>query len=338
MNKFISLALTAVLLISAITLLTLTASAGGEHTMTYGAASIELTLIEDFQTAEANPSYGWGAMTAVDGMLKIETTQAFVDAYEVQGHMVSGGVTFAGAENFVFSVKNNRSDGDTFFCFQPHDTTVGNLYLGIMEDHPVLLIDEKGKVTEAKHTATPDLVNGRYAYVVPMGFEGYIVIPSALLVMHNQWDTPYYKTPDAVSLDSLGFHMAPDDATYVEMCIDDIFTCGALPAYEEPKPETAAPTEAPTQPDTVPETAAPTAPVDTAVPETDSLVTEMATTFDDTILADTLADGSVGTSADTAVGTETPEKNGCFATITVSVALLPFLAAATLFFRKREID
>ncbi len=359
MKKILTIVLTVALMLSALSLLVLnTAAEENESSFKFGNATVDLSLIEDFHSAEGSTFMNWGQFSIVEEMFKIEVSGGLIwDAYNLKTGMLSGNTTYTGAENFVFSIKNNRSDGDIFFAFQPHSPTLaandGNLFTGWVEGQTIWLVDEKGKATEAKKCPSVDLMSGRAGYIIPMGFEGYIVFPMKNLVIHGDWGTTYYSDLSAVDIDAVGFHVALDDATYAEFCIDDMFVCGALPAYEAPTPETQAPetnspetnspeTNAPetnepesetvVESETAPESTAPesTAPESTA-PETNEADSE---TVAEAPVESTDAPAESGTAA-VESETKVAADGGCSSVLT-GLCVLPLALLGVAALRRRE--
>lgn len=329
MKKILTILLTAALLLSALTLLTVSVSAErSTSAMKFGSADVELTLVENFETFSASPFMDWGSVTPENGKMKFETPNV-VDLYGINSAMLAENHDFTGAVNFVFSVEN-RSDGDIFFVFQPAEANGNNLFIsGTMTDTPALLVNEDGEMEKARPNSNPSVVSGRYAYVIPMGFKGYVVIPVALITAHNDWDNSYFSGDPVLA--KAGFHVAVDDATYLELFLDDMFICGALPAYEEPTEE---PTEAPTEEPTSEEmTEAPTAEETTEAP------TEQPT---ESTPVGTEEPTEQPTEAPTAEPTDAPAtdeseeaKGGCGAVVG-AIGILPLLVGAVLTLRRKD--
>ncbi len=323
MKRIITLVLAAVLLLSAMAAFTVTVAAEEvESSFKFGTADVNLTLVENFNSVEASPSYGWGSATSVDGMLRLATEgQAFCDTYQIKTGMLSSATTYSGVENFVFSIKDNRSDGDILFSLQPCDASMEgsgtNLFTGWMEEHPLWLVDANGKAEKAKQALSLDLANGRATYVIPMGFEGYLVFPVAAFVNHGDWTNSYYSDASKLAVSRFGFHVALDDAMYAEFCIDDAFVCGALPAYE-------APVEGMT---TAPEATAPETTV--ATPDAETTVVEAETTVADATETD-------ATEAETTAAATEPASGGCGAAIGALAALPAMAIVSLVLLRKRE--
>ncbi len=329
MKKLLAWILTAVLVLSALSVLPLTASAeeAAETSFKYGNADVELTLIEDCTSITADTYLGWGTITSDGEMMVINTDGAqFTDAYGIRSEMLNK-ADLSGAKNIVFSIKNNRTDGDFFFTFQPHDPNVtgfsGNIFTGWVEDAPLLLVDKDGKCMTAAKAPSLAVATDRAAYVIPWGFEGYLVFPVAAFANHGDWTNSYYVDGRTPVLDAMGFHVQPDDATYIEFSIDDIFVCGELPTYEAPAKETDAPTE--------PVTAAPTDPV--TEPETDP-ATEPET--DPETDPETTAPTDPTTEPTTELEEPAIDNEGC-ASVLVGLSALPIIAlGAAVVLRKRE--
>ncbi len=324
MKKMWTFVLSAALLLASLSLAVLnTAAEEIETSFKFGNATVELTLIDNFNEGQGNTFQNWGVVASDGEMLKFELGGLPCnDSYNVKTGMLNADTDFTGAVNLVFSVKDNRSDGDLFFAFQPHsvslDANEGNLFTGWVEGETVWLVDEKGKATEAKKCPSVDLMSGRAGYILPMGFEGYIVFPVGNLVRHGDWANPYYTDGAKPDFDGLGFHIAKDDATYAELSLDDFFICGELPAYEKPTPETK-PVE--TQPETMPETVAET-------------VAETQATAETT--AGTIAETAADPVQDTAAVTEAPEKKGGCGAVMGGLCILPLVILGAVAIRRRE--
>ncbi len=342
MKKFLTIVLTLALMLSMLSLLVLNAAAEeNETSFKFGNATVDLTLIDNFNEGVGNTFQNWGVVASDGEMLKLELGGLPCnDSYAIKTGMLGADTNFAGAVNFVFSIKDNRSDGDIFFSFQPHSPTLeandGNLFTGWVEGQTVWLVDEKGKATEAKKCPNVDLMSGRAGYVLPMGFEGYLVFPVKNLVIHGDWANTYYTDLSKLDIDSVGFHVAKDDATYAEFCIDDMFICGELPAYEKPTPETK-PVE------TAPETEPVTAPV---VTESETVLdTESETpaetpvdtepeTKEETV-GDSDASSSTATVGGADSGDDQPDEGGC-ASLVGGLLVLPLIALGVVALRRRE--
>ena len=334
MKKILTLALTAALLLSAMTLLTIGVSAERDTaTMKFGSENVELTLVEKFESFTATPSMGWGAVTPEDGKMKFESENV-VDLYGIDSPMLKENHDFAGAKNFVFSVEN-RSDGDIFFVFQPAEPSGNNLFIsGTMTDSAFLLVDENGKVETSRANTKLDVVSNRYGYIVPMGFKGYIVVPVALITAHMQWDTSYFSGDPVLA--KAGFHVAVDDATYLEFFLDDMFICGELHAIEEPTEEpTEVPTEEPTETPTEEVTETPEETTVETIEETTAEATEEATqAATEESTTEAVTDDAATTEAATVEETEATE-GGCGAVVG-TLCILPLLAGAVLTLRKKD--
>ncbi len=352
MKKLLIVALTVALLLSTLSLLVLnTAAEENETSFRFGNVTIDLTLIDNLNEGVGNTFQNWGVAASDGEMLKMELGGLPCnDSYNIKTGMLNADTDFTGAVNLVFSVKDNRSDGDIFFSFQPHSQTLaandGNLFTGWVEGQTVWLVEENGKATEAKKCPSLDLMSGRAGYVLPMGFEGYIVFPIANFVVHGDWSTSYYQNSSDLDIDGLGFHISKDDATYAELSFDDFFTCGALPAYEKPTPETKpAETDAPatepettpaTEPETLPETDAPATEPETAAPET------VAETEPETTPVETQPDTSAETQAESKAETkgesetEASEKDGGCGGVLSGLCVLPLALLGAVALRRRE--
>ncbi len=371
MKKLLTILLTAALLLSAISLFVLNTAAEEETNETsfkFGNATIDLTLIDNFNEGVGNTFQGWGTAASDGEMLKMELGGLPCnDSYGIKTGMLGADTDFTGAVNFVFSIKDNRSDGDIFFSFQPHSPTLaandGNLFTGWVDT--VWLVENNGKAKEAKKCPNVDLMSGRAGYILPMGFEGYIVFPVSNLVVHGDWETTYYTDLSALDIDSVGFHVSKDDATYAEFSIDDMFVCGDLPAYEAPTPETkpAETQPAETQPvetqpaETQPAETQPaeTQPADTGAADTNVADTNAAetagetqadtvipaesdTTVGDDTAAESKADTTAESKADTAADTkaEDQKEGGCASSLVGGLCVLPLIALAAVTLRRRE--
>ncbi len=348
MKKFLTVVMAVALLLSTLTLSVINTAAeeAVETSFKFGSAEVALTLIDNLNSAEGSTWQGWGSLSVVDQMLKLELDNLPCnDSYGIKTGMLSADTDFTGAVNLVFSVKDNRSDGDIFFSIQPHSPSLtlneGNLFTGWVEGQTVWLVDTNGRAKEAKKCPSVDLMSGRAGYVLPMGFEGYIVFPVANFVIHGDWANSYYVGDATLDIDALGFHISKDDATYAEVSFDDLYTCGELPALdtetkpaETTAPETAAPETA--APETAaPETAAPeTAAPETAAPETNAPETAAPETNAPEV--DTTAETKADTTADTVAETEAPKKEGGCGAVVGGLVALPVALLGAAVLRRRE--
>lgn len=242
MKRILTLALAALLLASLFVLPT----AAEDDKLTYGTEEVALTLITDMSGEGTVDGFGGlGHATYGDGVLKLETSLNMFDAYGMDGDAFKAAGVLTGAKYIVLAVKNN-SDGDFYFCFQP-GVNGANIFISgkLAKENPVLLLSKKNKLTNAKFSAER-AVNGRDGFLIPQDFEGHIFIPVAILADLNSLGTPYFGG-DAELIGS-GYHTYPDDATYIELLIDAIYTCGELPEFKTGEQPTEAQTSAVTEP------------------------------------------------------------------------------------------
>ena len=328
MKRILSLCIAALLLAALFVLPTI---AEDTTKVMYGADEITLSLLCDLSGEGKVDGFGsLGVATYGDGQLLIESSHNMFDAYGMDTEAFTAAGELTGVRYIVFSVKNN-SDGDIYFCFQP-TANGSNIFISgtLAKENPVVMLSDKGKVSNAKFSADR-AINGRDGFLIPQNFAGYIFIPVGILADLNSLSTPYF-TGDA-TLQGSGYHTKPDDATYIELVIFDIFTCGELPEYKEPEQPTEpaaeetteAPTEETTEPETVPES-------DTvAVSETvTEPVTESVSTAEEKTEApsETVPDSVTATEDTTA-----DSSSGCASVLSVS-ALLLLVASAAIVYKK----
>lgn len=135
------------------------------------------------------------------------------------------------AKHMVFSVLN-YSNGDIYFCLSPNNGGT-ELYMKPDTTTPVLLVDSDGYMTVSTPTMDTVLCSGRYGWLIPEMFDGYVVVPVSLFCSMGDW-TNSACTGNDVYMEALGFHFASNDATYIEAYVDDVMFCGDLPTYYEP--------------------------------------------------------------------------------------------------------
>lgn len=326
MKRILSLCIAALLMVA---LFVLPATAEDNTKVMYGADEITLTLLSDLSGDGRVEGFGGlGFATYGDGQLLIETSHNMFDAYGMDAEAFSAAGELTGVKYIVFSVENN-SDGDIYFCFQP-TANGSNIFISgtLARENPVVMLSDKGKVSNAKFSAER-AINGRDGLLIPQNFAGYIFIPVGILADLNSLSTPYF-TGD-VTLQSSGYHTAPDDATYIELLIFDIFTCGELPEYREPEqptePVAEVTTEAPAEETTQPD----------AVDESETVVeSETVAETVNTVEAKTEAPSGIEPDSSTGTATEDTAANsssGCSSVLPVS-ALLLLLASSFVVYRK----
>ncbi len=332
MKKFLILCLSLTLLCSLGTLPAF-AETETDTTIKYGKADLALTLIDPFDEEKQLPGFmNWGNGYMQDGRIYMECGGgSLYDIYNLTTVPLMENPTVGDNTYMVFAAENT-SDGDIFFGFQPdvyyNDNTI-HAYLSseLAKEHPVKLIWKDGKVEDAKFWSQRSA--DREVFAVPYEFDGYIVIPHAILVADIKGSTPV-TTDGKVDYVSFGLHALPDDASYMEFTITAAYACSALPAYEAPD----APVE--TLPATAPDTEAPESdpaaetPADTT-PET----TPASETVPDTT-AGTTADTTPDTTADTAPDTEAPDESGCASMVGVPAMLMTVAVGAVLLKRRQE--
>ncbi len=337
MKKLLTLALTAALLLSAISLCTLSATAAdGDTTIKYGSADLALTLVDGFDEEQTLPGFmNWGDGTMSNGELFLSSSLGMYDNYDIVTEALKANPTLGGNKYIAFQVINT-SDGDIRMCFQPRVMKNGEASIAFLSqalatgENTVKLVDSKGKAEDARYT---DLSSGRDVFVIPYGFEGTIIIPQVVLAT-NPVDAPESFAPDGViEYSTFGFHVVPDDATYVELTFTDVYAFSELPAYVA---ETEAPTEKPTEKSTEAPTEAPTAaPTDAPTDAPTEAPTDAPTA------APTEAPTDEPTAAPTdaptdAPATEAPAEGGCGATIGMGAVAILCAAAAAVALKKRD--
>lgn len=331
MKRIISLCVAALLLAA---LFSLPAIAQDTTKVMYGADEITLSLLSDLSGEGKVDGYGsFGVATYGNGQLLIESSNNMFDAYGMDAEAFTAAGELTGVKYIVFSVKNN-SDGDIYFCFQP-TANGSNIFISGMlaKKNPVVMLSDKGKVSEAKFSADR-AINGRDGFLIPQNFAGYIFIPVGILADLSALSTPYF-TGDA-TLQSSGYHTKPDDATYIELIIFDILTCGELPEYKEPEqttePATLETTEVPTEETTKAPTEVTTEPETLTESETVAVSETVTEPVTEPVNA---VEEKTETSSETATeGTTADSSSGCKSALSVSALLL--LVASAAFVYKRH--
>lgn len=342
MKRWIATLTALFLMVSMTGILVLQSSAEDTVKIAYGSDEIQLTPVDALDDAAhvVDGSYGWGTATFGDGKILIETNQMF-DAYGMDTEAF-GSFDWAGMKYIVFSVENT-SDGDIYLCFQPTVPGAGNAFTSgaLAKDNPVKLVSAKdGTAKDAKFSGT-QAINNRDCFIIPYRFTGYVFLPVGIIADLNSLSVPSF-TGDA-SFQSYGFHVVPDDATYVELTILDVYACGDLPEYNEPVVTTEAPTEAPTEEPTE----AATDPVvtepetteqETTVPEPETTVEQATEAPTEAPSVESVSDtkgGDSSTVADETAGGSTD--TGCSSVLGLSVLSPMFaLAVTAAVVRKRK--
>lgn len=215
-------------------------AADGDVAIRYGAEDLALTLIDPLDDTEQafDGSYGFGRALIRDGKMTISVSGQYFDGYNMVTEALPR-ASFTGAVYLVFSLVN-ESDGDIYFGLQPTVTEGGgNMFLSgeLAKQNPVKLVGEGGKTQDARWSGTR-AINGRDCFLVPYKFSGYVLIPLKLVADLNALSTPVIA--EDCGIVSYGFHVMADDAVTVQVTLNDVYVCGALPEYREPVEETTA--------------------------------------------------------------------------------------------------
>ena len=352
MKKFLAILLTALLVVSTLAIMPLSTSASaGEAptTFKFGDADVDIRLIEDF--TDYDDQYvgflesTFNRMDGVNGTSLQILSGGWVgsDYYDLP---VDAGLDMTGARYLVFPILN-YSDGDVYLNFQgrlePAVEGVGPTYF-LRPDQEIWLVDMDGFAETTTNTADTTLCSNRYGYMIPELFEGYMIIPTSALCLDRNYDVSA-STGD-IELVTLGFHVASDIATYLELYIDDVFVATELPEYVEPgsgEPEVTEPAETdPVDTDPVDTDPVDTDPVDTDPVDTDPVETEPETapeTNPETKAETKAPDTDKKDDDEKDDDDKKDEKSGCASVVAVAAALPVILGGAVLVLnRRREND
>ncbi len=329
MKKFLALCLSLTLLVTACTFFCMAAET--DTTVKYGKADLSLTLIDPFDETQELPGFmNWGNGWMENGHIYMECAGgSLYDIYAMTTAALQDNATLGGHTHMVLAVKNT-SDGDIFFGIQPdvlYEGAAIHAYLSseLARANPVKLVSTDGTVKDAAFWNQRSA--GREVFLIPYEFEGYVIIPHAILATDIESQTAV--SPDGkLEYTGLGLHALPDDASYLELTITAAYACSSLPAYEAP--ETQPETQPETVPETTPETSAPAESGSTADTTADSTASTEPDSPDETP-ADTT--GAPDTTAPT---TQASPAGGCSASVSAALLLVAVAAGAMLTHRRKD--
>ena len=221
MKKFLSLALAALLMLTTMAVaLPMSVSAAETVNMTVGQDTVTLTTVEKFEhvtTATGPCFHTWGSAITEENSLKLyNTAEDGVVYVDVPASDLLKQSDFTSYENFVFYVRNN-SGKDLYLSFQPNT---------VMPDSTLATSNLAYTVTatgEATATVTSKFWNEHLGHCITTGFEGYLVIPKA------------QYSGFTMNANGVLRFMIWNSGVIDNFFIDDMYICGALPAYEVPK-------------------------------------------------------------------------------------------------------
>lgn len=198
-----------------------------EQQISYGKEKVTMTLVDNLdEVTIGNATFG--SFEGKGGSIVI-TTSDIADNYDIKlTQSLTNADAYKGKTYIALDVLNN-SDGDIYFCAMPHVDGSPNLFLRPNDTTKTVLVDSTGEMTEAVWTEEASL-SGRYGFLIPEGFEGYLFIPFTSFCEHNKWDTSYIT--EAKPLEHLGMHTAYDTASYIEFFVNDLYTVAELPEYK----------------------------------------------------------------------------------------------------------
>ncbi len=204
-------------------------------TLVIGDETIELDLIENWDSVYGEPFMGWGSI-ASDGNGNVKINCDGTDILCVYG--INGGLTNAesaaitGFEHIVFSIDTTNSTSDLQFIFQPEKEAGVNFTTGPVGS--AYLVKEDGSIVEI----APNSYN-RWGYNIPKGTKGTLILPYTTISNYDNGDTadvnendlPAYGSAAEASITRLGFMIVPQNGqSGGDMIIGDVYVCGAIAA------------------------------------------------------------------------------------------------------------
>ncbi len=327
MKRLLAL-LTALALLLALTVLPGAAETEADMTVPYGKSELALTLIDGFDETKPLPGFmDWGTGKMENGEIYMECSgSGLYDHYSMSTAALAANPTLGGHTHTVFAAANT-SDGAIRFTFQPdveNDVGSEHAYVGaaLAETTPIKLLWKDGTVENARFGAQSA---GRDVFVLPNEFEGYIIIPHAVIATDISGQTPI-AADGKLTYTGFGLHAVPEDSTYLELTITAVYACSELPAYEAPEKVTEVPTQKPIETPTEAPTVATEAPTEaptetpTETPTDDRSETTEAREPAETTVLETESTAS--------------EERGCASALGASAALLSVAIAAVALKRK----
>ncbi len=321
-----------------------------ELTVKYGKADLALALMDAFDEEKQLPGFmNWGNGFMQDGRIYMECAGGnLYDIYNLTTVPLMENTTLSDNTYLVFAAENT-SDGDIFFGFQPdvyYNDAAIHAYLSseLAKENPIKLVYKDGTVEDAEFWMQRSA--GREVFAVPYEFDGYIIIPHAVLATDIESTTPV-TTDGKVEYAGFGLHALPDDASYMEFTITAAYACSTLPAYEAPEEQPVETADQETQaPETnEPETNAP----ETNAPETNGSETNTPeTSGSETNTPETNAPDSGAADESTESESAAPEtgavndtltsddEGGCASSIAVMGAVAILALSAGVILKKRD--
>ena len=226
---------------------------GTDLEIKYGTSSITIKVVDDFsESGEPDKVWKDGFVELKDGRIYCDGI-TIADCYLITIQKANENKSvYIEADYIGFEIKND-SDGDIYYCFQ--GIVDGNdAFTSPVGDKDVILVDKHGFLHEVVFSDDAS-VYSRYGFIIPKGFDGYVMIPTTRITRLGTWDKPLWHGD--VTIDGVGVHVSlgenayPEvDATFIEFSFDNFFVfSGEFAEYEAPEtPEpTATPTPEPTK-------------------------------------------------------------------------------------------
>lgn len=195
--------------------------------LTYGKEKVDLVLVDDLSELNIQ-NVTYGSFSVEDSKLII-TAPIMADVYGISVPQAEANKElFSNAKYIAFDIKNTGAE-DTYFCFQPQIGSTENKFISPKGDK-IYFVDNTGLRTEVVWTEDVVVTVGRYSFIIPGFYEGYVLIPVTSLVNINSWDAPAWQNDDYIS--AVGFNVSSVSGLATTIEIDNMYITGELPAYE----------------------------------------------------------------------------------------------------------
>lgn len=193
----------------------------------YGKATINAKLLDDFSNSQVDQSKVWR-----DGTVEMKDGRAYgkssfiVDCYIISVPNANEHKDlYRSAEYIGFEIEN-ASDGSVYYCFQGTINGADAL-TSPFGGKDIVLVDKDGVVQDVTFTSNPTVYE-RYAFMVPEGFKGYVLIPTTNVTARTDWNTSIWS--NTINIDGVAFHASlgqdttpKGDATNIEFYVDNFF-------------------------------------------------------------------------------------------------------------------
>lgn len=210
----------------------------------YGKATIKAKLLDDFTDSVVNQATVWrdGTVEMKDGRA-LGKSASICDSYEISvpnaNSSESNKNLYRNALYIGFEIEN-KSNGSVYYVFQGRINGSDAFFSPV---NGAVLVDMNGNIQEVNFTPERTVYE-RYAYLVPAGFKGYAIFPTASVVGRNDWETPIWN--GSIELNGVAFHASTGQntvpkgtATNIEFYIDNFFViANELPNPSVENPET----------------------------------------------------------------------------------------------------